>query len=193
MEIKLITSYKKRVDMRDSNGNLVLDSQNQPMKEITTRFRYGIVKASPKELEMFKEMQQQEGTDYYQEEHGVPVYNSARFLGVNASLNIWFNETTAKYGASVDETEIDILKEVAKATPTLAANMEAQISSKLLQGTRLVFKNEFDDAAFEESKDQDANKKPEKKEEGVEAGNDASGLLDGDQGKNQGKDKGEKK
>ncbi len=146
MKLKLINSYKKRVAVLDSNGLPIKDSLGRPVFELNTLFRYGITGATAEELNKYRRFRNQDGTDYYREDSGVPLYHSNTFLGNEANIRSYERED-GRVGFSVDDTQVDSLNALAKQlnNPELSATIATQIMNIRLNGSLLELKSEGDD------------------------------------------------
>lgn len=134
-KLKLINTYKKLSNVVDANGLPVVEN-GLPKRVLRTMYRYGIVGATPQELVMYKRFRNQDGTNYYREENGIPLYHSREFLGNEAELKSYTRED-GKVGFSVDSTEVDTLTAMAEKFPHLAAGIATQIAQLMLSGGRL--------------------------------------------------------
>lgn len=135
MKVQLINSYKKLSTVTDSNGLPVVEN-GAVKKVLRTMFRYGVVGASPEELSLYKRFKNQDGTNYYREENGVPLFHSREFIGNEAKLNHYVRED-GKIGFSVNSTEVDALQAMAEKFPHLAQTLALQISAIMLSGNTL--------------------------------------------------------
>lgn len=135
MKVQLINSYKKLSNVTE-NGLPVLDGQGNQVKKVKTMFRYGITGATPAEITAYKRYRSQDGTNYYREEKGVPLFHSTEFLGKEASLTQYVRED-GKLGFSVNTTEVDSLQAMAEKYPHLAVTLGNQIASMMLAGNTL--------------------------------------------------------
>jgi hypothetical protein len=135
MKVQLINSYKKLSTVTDSNGLPVVEN-GAAKKVLRTMFRYGIVGATPEEITLYKRFKNQEGTNYYREENGVPLFHSREFIGNEAKLNHYVRED-GKIGFSVNSTEVDALQAMAEKFPHLAQTLALQISAIMLSGNTL--------------------------------------------------------
>jgi hypothetical protein len=134
-KLKLINTYKKLSNVVDASGMPVVEN-GLPKRVLRTMYRYGIVSATPEELAMYKKFKNQEGTNYYREEKGVPLYHSREFLGNETTLQGYVRED-GKVGFSVDSTEVDTLTAMAEKFPHLSAGIATQIAQLMLSGGRL--------------------------------------------------------
>jgi hypothetical protein len=135
MKVQLINSYKKLSTVTDSNGLPVVEN-GAAKKVLRTMFRYGVVGATPEEITLYKRFKNQEGTNYYREENGVPLFHSREFIGNEAKLNHYVRED-GKIGFSVNSTEVDALQAMAEKFPHLAQTLALQISAIMLSGNTL--------------------------------------------------------
>lgn len=135
MKVQLINSYKKLSTVTDSNGLPVVEN-GAAKKVLRTMFRYGIIGATPEEITLYKRFKNQEGTNYYREENGVPLFHSREFIGNEAKLNHYVRED-GKIGFSVNSTEVDALQAMAEKFPHLAQTLALQISAIMLSGNTL--------------------------------------------------------
>jgi hypothetical protein len=135
MKVQLINSYKKLSTVTDSNGLPVVEN-GAAKKVLRTMFRYGVVGATPEEITLYKRFKNQEGTNYYREENGVPLFHSREFIGNEAKLNHYVRED-GKIGFSVNSTEVDALQAMAEKFPHLAQTLALQISAIMLSGSTL--------------------------------------------------------
>jgi hypothetical protein len=135
MKVQLINSYKKLSTVTDSNGLPVVEN-GAAKKVLRTMFRYGVIGATPEEITLYKRFKNQEGTNYYREENGVPLFHSREFIGNEAKLNHYVRED-GKIGFSVNSTEVDALQAMAEKFPHLAQTLALQISAIMLSGSTL--------------------------------------------------------
>jgi hypothetical protein len=135
MKVQLINSYKKLSTVTDSNGLPVVEN-GAAKKVLRTMFRYGVIGATPEEITLYKRFKNQEGTNYYREENGVPLFHSREFIGNEAKLNHYVRED-GKIGFSVNSTEVDALQAMAEKFPHLAQTLALQISAIMLSGNTL--------------------------------------------------------
>lgn len=135
MKVQLINSYKKLSTVTDSNGLPVVEN-GVAKKVLRTMFRYGVVGATPEEIALYKRFKNQEGTNYYREENGVPLFHSREFIGNEAKLNHYVRED-GKIGFSVNSTEVDALQAMAEKFPHLAVTLSTQIAALMMSGTLL--------------------------------------------------------
>jgi len=134
MKVQLINSYKKLSTVTE-NGLPVLEN-GVAKKVLRTMFRYGIVGATPDELGLYKRFKNQDGTNYYREEKGVPLFHSREYIGTEAKLNHYVRED-GKIGFSVDSTEVDTLQAMAEKFPHLAQTLATQIAALMMSGSIL--------------------------------------------------------
>jgi hypothetical protein len=132
MKVQLINSYKNLSNVTE-NGLPVLDSNGIQVKKLKTMFRYGLVGYTPAELGLYKRFRSQDGTNYYREDKGVPLFHSTEFLGNSAVLNSYSRED-GRVGFAVNTTEIDALQAMAEKYPHLAVSLGNQIASLMLAG-----------------------------------------------------------
>lgn len=146
-KLKIINTYKKLSTVVDANGLPVVEN-GLPKRTLRTMFRYGIVDATPQEIALYKRFKNQDGTNYYREEKGIPLYHAREFLGNECKLTSYTRED-GKIGFTVDSTEIDTLTSMAEKFPHLAAGISTQIAALMLSGSRLeldpVEKEEFEE------------------------------------------------
>jgi hypothetical protein len=139
MKVQLINSYKKLSTVTE-NGLPVLDAQGNQVKRLKTMFRYGLVGATPTELELYKRFRSQDGVNYYREENGVALFHSNEFIGNSATLNHYVKED-GKIGFSVNTTEIDTMQAMAEKYPHMAVTLGNQIAALMLAGNTLKLDN----------------------------------------------------
>lgn len=129
MRLVLINSYKKMSTVTDSETGA-------ETKKVRTNFRYGIKDCTPQELTLYKRFRNQDGTNYYREEKGVPLFHSREFLGDDCGIRGYVLED-GRIGFSVETTEVDRLKALAEQYPDMAPQLNRQISTIMLSGKRI--------------------------------------------------------
>lgn len=149
MKLKLIQTYKKLSNLKDASGMPVVEN-GVPKRVRKTMFRYGIVGATPEQIALYKRFKNQDGTNYYREEAGVPIYVSSEFLGNEVPLN-HYTTAEGKVGFTVDSTEVDSLMAMAEKFPALAGSISLQIQGILMSGNRLVLTGAEEEVEEEEN------------------------------------------
>jgi hypothetical protein len=135
MKVQLINSYKKLSNVTE-NGLPVLDKNGIQVKKLKTMFRYGLIGYTAAELALYKRFRSQDGTNYYREDKGTPLFHSTEFLGNSAVLNHYTRED-GRVGFAVNTTEVDALQAMAEKYPHLAVTLGNQIAAMMLAGDTL--------------------------------------------------------
>ena len=69
MKLRMLNSYLKFRELKDAQGNVILDKETQKVKgNLVTLWRYAVCDATPQELALYKKFKTQDGKNYYREE-----------------------------------------------------------------------------------------------------------------------------
>jgi hypothetical protein len=156
MKLRLINSYNKRRSVKDPlTGKPVIDPLTGKEKKedhITKMYRYAVAEATPEEAIMYKKFKLQDGP-YYKEEliegkkravwHG-------EFIGKEIVVNGYKRED-GRIGFSADTTESDVLLEMARKYPGMAATFEAQAAALALSGRKWNLEDKETDSEEDET------------------------------------------
>lgn len=154
MKLRMLNSYPKFRELKDAQGNVVLDKETQKAKgNLVTLFRYAVCDATPQELALYKKFKTQDGKNYYREEKignkSYPLWHGD-YLGREVTLR-GYTRQDGKLGFSADTTEVDELVALGKRFPDMQETLNAKIVNLQLSGKRIILdENNQDDEEVEE-------------------------------------------
>ena len=131
-KVKAVARFRK-----DANGELIRDERGNLVERYG--WYYGLTDYTPEELTMFKRMQTQTGTSYYQEMKGHPVLWLNENIGFSADAE-FYKRKDGTIGISADTTEIVELKAAIQKyghNPLLAQQFALELEALLRRGGRL--------------------------------------------------------
>lgn len=159
MKIKLINAYPKYVDVKTPSGELAKDAFGRTIKEKRSIFRYAITEASPEEIDAYRQSAMRDGDDYYREtEDGKPIYFSTTYLGRNAEINHYV-DTEGEHRFASDRTDALETEALIAAAPSLAAELERELITKMKEGGRYKPKPSSSRSTEEEEEEEEEEEK----------------------------------
>ena len=150
----MLNSYPKFRELKDAQGNVVLDKETQKVKgNLVKLFRYALCDATPQELALYKKFKTQDGKNYYREEKignkTYPLWHGD-YLGREVTLRCYTRQD-GKLGFSADTTEVDELVALGQRFPDMQETLNAKIINLQLSGKRIILdETNQDDEEVEE-------------------------------------------